>query len=48
VPVPELVSAPGLALVLGPVAGLVVVAPGLVLEVLGVLVVALGAADVEG
>ena len=47
VPVPELVSAPGLAFVLGPVAGLVVLMPGLVLELLGVLVV-LGAADVDG
>jgi hypothetical protein len=48
VPVPELVSAPGLALVLGPVAGLVVVVPGLVLMPLGVLLVVLGAADVDG
>lgn len=50
VPVPELVSAPGLALLFGPVAGLVVLMPGLVLELLGVLVVSLvlGAADVDG
>jgi len=39
VPVPELVSAPGRALVFGPVAGLVVLMLGLVL--LGVLVVSL-------
>ena len=42
VPVPELVSAPGLALVLGPVAGLVVLMLGLVLGLIGVLVVSLG------
>jgi len=41
VPVPELVSAPGRALVFGPVAGLVVLMPGLVVDVLGVLVVSL-------
>lgn len=41
VPVPELVSAPGRALVFGPVAGLVVLMLGLVLELLGVLVVSL-------